>query len=314
MGLSQKLKIFLVMACLTTAYGCQAGKSGIANQLQGTSSNTCPDVAGTLDPKDVKLISISTQSVKETGTLRAGQNIGYTFDAKTGDKLTWRTAENLCVWVFTPSNKPLKSGDLPDNGKYTIQVSVPSGTTTYTLDMGLGNTVAAANTPVAPTIATPAPVAPVVTPQQPTTNPPTQTNVAASGSSLTQDQAVAVVQNWLNSKGRVFAAPFDRQLARQYTTGKRNNQILQSGGSIDWLIENRSYYTYAITRVDNVWAFDNSKSLVEIKLRVTEDLTLHNANGGIDAERSGRTTANYIYYLAQDNGTWKISDSQKTTD
>jgi len=312
MVLPQRLKVLLVIACLMTGYGCPTGLPN--TQISGKGSNTCPDTPqSTLEKKNVKPISISTQFVKESGSVRVGENLGYTFDAKVGDKLSWRTSDNICVWVFTPSNKILKGGELPDNGKYIVQVSVPSGTTTFTLDMGLGNTVAA-NTPVAPTNATPAPVAPVVTPQQPTTNPSTQTNVAASGSSLTQDQAVAVVQNWLNSKGRVFAAPFDRQLARQYTTGKRNNQILQSGGSIDWLIENRSYYTYAITRVDNVWAFDNSKSLVEIKLRVTEDLTLHNANGGIDSERSGRTTANYIYYLAQDNGTWKISDSQKTTD
>lgn len=311
MGLSQKLKIFLVIACLTTAYGCQAGKSGIANQLQGTSSNTCPDVAGTLEAKDVKTISISTQSVKETGTLRAGQNIGYSFDAKTGDKLTWRTAENLCVWVFTPSNKPLKSGDLPDSGKYTIQVSVPSGTTTFTLDMGLGNTVAA-NTPVAPTTATPAPASPVTAPQQPTNAPatqPTQVNTPSSGSSLTQDQAVSVVQNWLNAKGQVFGRSFDRRLARQFTTGSLYYDIAEKpNGSIDWLRNNNSYYTYSLSRVDNVWVFDNSGSNPTLKVRITEDRTLYGASGNIDYDKSGRKTANYVYYFSRENDGWKIND------
>ncbi len=309
MGRSQNLKILSVIVCITTLYSCQSGQPN--SQLSLKSSTTCPDQPqGTLDPKDVKTISISTQSVKESGTVRLGQNLAYTFDAKTGDKLSWRTSDNICIWVFAPSTKLLKGGELTENGKHTIQVSVPSGTTTFNLEIGLGNTVAA-STPVAP-----APSSSVATPSQPT-NTPTQsppTNQPTSGSSLTQDQAAAIVQTWLNSKGRVFAPPFDRQLARQLTTGIRYNQIMQSGGSIDWLIENKSYYKYAITRVENVWAFDNSKSLVEIKLRVTEDLTLHNSNGGIDPERSGKTTANYIYYLAQDNGMWKIYDSRKTSD
>jgi hypothetical protein len=293
MNLTQRLKIISIIICLIASYGCQTGKS---NSQSSGNNNVCPDLPqGTLDSKDVKAISISNQPAKESGTVRVGQNLGYTFDAKVGDKLSWRTNDNVCVWIFTPTNKPLKSGDLPDAGKYLVQVSVASGTTTFTLEMGIGNTVA--SSPIAAT-------------SQPTNTPTT----TASGSSLSQDQATSIVQNWLNAKKKVFAPPFDRQLARQLTTGLRYNQIMQPGGSIDWLVANNSYYTYAITRVDNVWAFDNSKSLVEIKLRITEDLTLHNSNGGIDPESSSRTTANYIYYLAQDNGTWKIHDSKKTSD
>lgn len=315
MGLSQKLKILSVIVCITSLYSCQSGSSNPQNLL--TSSTTCPEQpTGTLDSKDVKPISINNQSFKASDTIGFGQNLGYSFDGKAGDKLSWKTSENICIWVFAPSTKLLKGNELNENGKHIIQISVPSGRTTFTLEMGLGNTVAA-STPVAPVTTSPVATTsqPTNTPvQAPPTTPPPPVQSNNTGSSLTQDQAAAIVQNWLNAKGRVFAPPFDRQLARQLTTGIRYNQIMQSGGSIDWLRDNNSYYTYAITRVDNVWAFDNSKSLVEIKLRVTEDLTLRNSNGGIDPERSGRTTANYIYYLAQDNGTWKIHDSRKTSD
>ena len=318
-GRSQKLKILSFIVGITTLYGCQSGQSNPQNS--SASSNTCPNQpTGTLDTKDVKPISINTQSFKASDTIGFGQNLGYSFDGKAGDKLSWKTSENICIWVFAPSTKLLKGNELTENGKHTIQVSVPTGRTTFTLEMGLGNTVAA-STPVAsvttsPVTTSPVATSPIATTSQPTNNlvQPPPTNQPTSGSSLNQDQAAAIVQTWLNSKGRVFAPPFDRQLARQLTTGTRYNQIMQSGGSIDWLKDNNSYYTYAITRVDNVWAFDNSKSLVEIKLRVTEDITLHNSNGGVDAERSGKTTANYIYYLAQDNGTWKIHDSRKTSD
>jgi ARC6-like, IMS domain len=301
-------KNLAVIACLVTGYGCQGGQAITNSLLPGPSSDTCSDMPqGKLDAKDVKKISLGTQPVRESKTIRVGQNLAYNFDAKAGDKLSWRTSENICVWVFAPDTKLLKGSDLPINGNYTVQVSVPKGTTTFTLEMGLGNTLQATNSSTASISST----------SQPSSiqTQPTQTTVAsASSSSLSQAQATSIVQNWLNSKGRVFGRPFDRQLADQYTTGLRYKQITQPGGSIDWLIANNSYYTYAITRVDNVWAFNISRNSAEIKLRVTEDLTLHNSNGGIDPERSGSTTANYIYYLTQDNGIWKIHDSRKIID
>jgi hypothetical protein len=289
MDLTQRLKIISIIICLIASYGCQAGKSN--NQLSGN-NNVCPDLPqGTLKLKDVKIIPISNQPIKMSDTVRAGENLGYTFDAKVGDKLSWRTSDNVCIWVFTPTNQLLNSVDLPDTGKYLVQVSVPSGTTTFTLEMAIKNMVDSS---------------PIATNSTP--------NTTASGTSLTQDQAASIVQNWLNAKGKVFAPPFNRQLARQFTTGIRYKEIMETGGTIDWLEANNSYFTYAITRVDDVWGFDNSKRLVEIKLRITEDRTLHNSNASIDPERSGKTTAKYIYYLAQDNGTWKIYDSKKTSD
>ena len=308
MGRSQNLKILSVIVCITTLYSCQSGQQN--SQLSLKSSTTCPDQPqGTLDPKDVKTISISTQSVKESGTVRLGQNLGYTFDAKTGDKLSWRTSDNICIWVFAPSTKLLKGGELTENGKHTIQVSVPSGTTTFNLEMGLENTVAAANTPVATPSVSSSPVA-TTPPQQnntPTQSPPT--SQPTSGSSLSQDQAVAIVQNWLNSKGRVFGGPFDKQLARQFTTGSLYYDIAEKpNGSIDWLKNNNSYYTYSLSRVDNVWTFNNSGSNPTIKVRITEDRNLYGASGNIDYDKSGRKTANYIYYFSKENDGWKIND------
>jgi hypothetical protein len=310
MGLSQNLKILSVIVCITTLYSCQSGQSNPQSSL--TSSTTCPDKPpGTLDPKDVKPISINNQSFKASDTIKFGQNLGYSFDGKTGEKLSWRTNENICIWVFAPSTKLLKGGDLTENGKHTIQVSVPSGTTTFTLEMGLGNTVAA-STPVAPAPSSQTPNSPVATPSQPTNTPtPTQappTN-QPTGSSLTQDQATAIVQNWLNAKGRVFGGPFDKQLARQYTTGSLYYDIAEKpNGSIDWLRNNNSYYTYSLSRVDNVWTFNNSANNPTIKVRITEDRTLYGASGNIDYDKSGRKTANYVYYFSKENDGWKIND------
>jgi hypothetical protein len=310
MGLSQKLKILSVIVCITSLYSCQSGSSNPQNLL--TSSNTCPDQpTGTLDSKDVKPISINNQSFKASDTIGFGQNLGYSFDGKAGDKLSWKTSENICIWVFAPSTKLLKGNELTENGKHIIQVSVPTGRTTFTLEMGLGNTVAA-STPVVPVT-----TSPVATTSQPANNPvqPTPTNTVppvqsnSTGSSLTQDQAVGIVQGWLNSKGQIFGRPFNRQLARQFTTGSLYYDIAEKpNGSIDWLRNNNSYYTYSLSRVDNVWAFDNSGSNPTLKVKITEDRTLYSASGNIDYDKSGRKTANYVYYFSRDNNGWKIND------
>jgi hypothetical protein len=288
----QILKNLIVLTCLATSYGCQ--NSQVITSQPGSHSDTCTDMPqGKLDAKDVKKISLESNSAKESGTVKAGQNLAYSFDAKTGNKLSWRTSENICVWVFSPDTKLLKGSDLPSNGNYTVQVSAPKGITTFTLEMGLGNTLANNNSP---------------TPSTPIPQSSTNAIAVSTSSRLTQDRAALLVQNWLSMKGRIFGPPFDRQLVSQYMTGLLYRETM---GSIDWLVSNSSYYTYASARVDNVWAFNNYGNSAAIKVRVTQDLTLHNPNGGIDPQRSGITTDNYVFYLTQENGAWKMYDRKK---
>ena len=106
--------------------------------LKAAKDNTCPNQpTGTLDQTNVKSISLSGQESIQSGQINSNQNQGYIFTAKTGQKLAWQTKENLCVWIFTPSNKLLKSNDLPEDGKYTIQLSFLNGATSFNLAMKL---------------------------------------------------------------------------------------------------------------------------------------------------------------------------------
>jgi len=143
-----------------------------------------------------------------------------------------------------------------------------------------------------------------------TPNPPTFPITSALGKSdLSQDQAVAILENWLNSKSRVFAPPYDKQLAKKFTTGSLYYHIAEkTNGSIDWLRNNNSYFKYSLSRIDNVLEFNNLWSNPTLKVRITEDRTLYSANGSIDHPRSGKKTANYTYYFAKEDDGWKISD------
>ncbi len=111
-------------------------------------ANTCPkQPTGTLSPSDVKAIALTATGINETGQIRAGQNFGYVFDAKAKQKLTFNTKENLCLYVYTPTSQLLNGSELPENGKYTIQVGIPSGSTSFNLAMKLNSEEVAINTP-----------------------------------------------------------------------------------------------------------------------------------------------------------------------
>lgn len=90
-----------------------------------------------LEPKNVTPVSLSTRAITESGMVSSNKSLGYTFEAKSGQRLSYRTNQDICIWIYTPDNHILNSSDLPTNGKYTIQVSAPKGSTTFDLAINL---------------------------------------------------------------------------------------------------------------------------------------------------------------------------------
>jgi hypothetical protein len=275
--------------------GCSAASSN-SNSNTGFSGSTCPEKpASTLDSKDVKAISLNTSgSTKESGQLNGGKSLGYTFEAKSGQKLSYQTKDDICIWIFAPDITLLSNTDLPKSGKYTIQVAAPKGSTTFNLEMSLG-TLQTSAIPVSPS---------TQIPSSTTANLP-QSNTNNSG--LTQEQATQIIGNWLNSKSRIFSPPFDRQLVASYTTGSLYTDITKPGGSIEWLNNNDSRYDYRNSRINQVLSFENSGSQPAIKVQIYEERTLYGPRG-IDPKQSGSSTRDYIYFFSSENGSWKIYD------
>lgn len=275
--------------------GCNAGSPNQAtNSL--SAAGGCPEKPlTTLDSKDVKPISLTTSGItKESGQLRAGKSLGYTFEAQSGQKLSYQTKDDICIWIFTQDLTLLSNTDLPKTGKYTIEVAAPKGSTTFDLEMSLGTLKASAS----PNSSSPQ-IPSSTTPNLPVSN--------SSSSGLTQDQATQLIGNWLNSKSRIFSPPFDRQLVANYTTGPLYTDITKPGGSIDWLQSNNYRYDYRNSRVTQVLSFDNSGSQPAMKVQIYEDRTLYGPSG-IDYSKSGSSTRDYIYFFSLDNGSWKIYD------
>lgn len=281
--------------------GCSAASSN-PNSNAGFAGSTCPEKpASTLDSKDVKAISIATSgSTKESGQLNGGKSLGYTFEAQSGQKLSYQTKDDICIWIFAQDLTLLSNTDLPKSGKYTIQVAAPKGSTTFNLEMSLG-TLQTSASPFSPN--------PQTTPNNTRNTPSSNSNSSnnSNSSGLTQDQASQLIANWLNSKAQIFSPPFDRQLVANYTTGPLYTDITKPGGSIDWLKNNSSRYDYRNSRITQVLSFDNSGSQPAMKVEIYEERTLYGPRG-IDSNQSGSSTRNYMYFFVSENGSWKIYD------
>ena len=229
------------------------------------------------------------------------------FEAKAGQKLSYRTADDICIWLYAPNTQLLKSGDLPITGKYTLQLSALKGSTTFNVEISLG-TLSASAPSVSPSPSATSSHSTSVT----TSNPP---SVTIEASELTQEQELAIVQKWYEAKSRIFAPPFDTSLVNELATGTLLEKTTNSDperGRIAWLRNNNSYYTYNNTHIDNILRFSNSGAKSYLKIRVPEELYLHSLHG-IDRKNSGPYQADFIYFFEKDNENWKISDYSKVS-
>ncbi len=292
----KKLIIFLPLL-MTSA--CQVG-SQISEPATQASTGCPQEPKAVLNKGDVKQVLLNSGTLKESAQARVDKSVGYAFEAKAGQKLSYRTSDNICTWLYTQDNKLLSSSsNLPKDGKYILQISAPNGSTTFNLEMTLGSLQA--NVPS---------VSPSPLPSVKTSIPPSAISVNTEASDLTQEQALAIVQKWFEAKPRIFAPPFDTSLIDELATGKFHYDETKPGGSIDTLRSSNSYYTYNYSRINDVIEFTNSGKRPAIIVSIEEELYLHGPNG-IDSEYSGKYKNKRIYYFGKDNGQWKISDSQK---
>ena len=142
---------------------------------------------------------------------------------------------------------------------------------------------------------------------------PTQNNSTPSKTNtLLQKDAVNLIQKWQEYKRKIFAPPYDRNIAALVLTGKAyQDNIRKPNGedsSVDWLQKNSAYYFYGVQRIDSVESFDASETHATLDIVITEERTLYNRNGRIDSDASGFDTRLVRYNLQLDNGQWKIAD------
>lgn len=145
-------------------------------------------------------------------------------------------------------------------------------------------------------------IQPLPSPPQPAPKP------APQQSGLSELDARAIVEQWLTVKSQIFAPPFDTDLADKIVaSGPLWADITKTGGSIDWLKNNDSYYSYSTIKVNQVVRFLPSTTMPSIVVSVTEESTLHSPKGN----KATSSNSNWIYTIKEEGGAWKIWDYRK---
>lgn len=300
------MKERIVYLTLLMIYGCGS------RIIPTPASSNCPEKpTNTLAEKDVQEVVLDEQTLSKSGQASASKSIGYKFAAKSGQKLSFSTDSDICVWLYAPDNQILKGGDLPQTGKYIMQVSALKGSKTFDMNMTLGVLQASASpTPTPSVTVTPNPFGLISTPR------PTSTSSLTSGADLSQEQALNIVQEWYAAKPQIFGQSFDTSLVDKLTTGKLYEKTTNSDpefGPIAWLKANNSYYKYNKFEIRRVTSFSNSGKRPYIRVRVFEELYLYGRKGNIAPENSGSFQNDIIYFFEKDNnGIWKIYDYSKS--
>jgi hypothetical protein len=133
----------------------------------------------------------------------------------------------------------------------------------------------------------------------------------SASAELTQEQAVALISQWLNAKQQIFAPPYNQQLASQLTTGELYAALSQPSGVLAWLQNNQAYYRFGVQQIESVERFAASDRRATIEVAMTEDRTLYQ-NGTVNPEHTQFDTEVVRFTLESVDGNWRISDYKTT--
>lgn len=146
------LLLFLITGCATLSEHWRqlSTTMNIVSRTSNQIEQCSEQPQGNISPQNIKLITLTAVSTKESGQIRQGNYLAYQFPANVGQQLNYRTEDNLCIWVYTPDRQLIKTKDLPQTGQYTLILTALKGATTFDLKMSLNSRGATAKQPLPP--------------------------------------------------------------------------------------------------------------------------------------------------------------------
>jgi serine/threonine protein kinase len=156
------------------------------------------------------------------------------------------------------------------------------------------------------------PESPNPEPSEAPINPPDNNSPSPDGgsgltSTITQEQAQGLINNWLQAKRVMFAPPYDSQPAEELTTGSQYNSV---NGSINSLKNDGQYYQYGVQKIDSVDEFSVDGEQAIIQVQVTEERTLFDRNGNVIPKETDFKTRTVRYNLQFVDQSWKIASTE----
>ena len=161
-------------------------------------------------------------------------------------------------------------------------------------------------------------ITPVVEPPPPDLTSPSPASYSNSSLHISENEALDLIQKWLDARKKVFADPFDRQLASEFLTDKAYNDYIDSSHSltnseslVDWLQKNKANYVYTIQKVKKVKNLKFSKDRVTLEAEIEQESKLYklNSDNSIKNTLDFPKAINSIpFTLKLDREKWKIAD------
>jgi hypothetical protein len=128
---------------------------------------------------------------------------------------------------------------------------------------------------------------------------------------LSEQMARQLINDWLGAKKDIYAPPYNRLLASQYTAGNLLNDIQNPDplrGSVNWLQRNNASWHYGNSEIREFWEFeDNDPSYATALVFIYEERKYIEGNKPQSPRSPGPRTFRYTFNKLED-GAWKISD------
>ncbi|VXD24671.1 hypothetical protein PL8927_830052 [Planktothrix serta PCC 8927] len=147
------LLLFLLTGCeILSEHWQQLSKTMniVSTNSSGKIEQCSEQPQANIDPKNIKLITLTAVNTKESGQIRQGNYLAYQFPAKAGQQLNYRTEDNLCIWIYAPDRQLIKTKDLPQTGQYTMVLTALKGATTFDIKMNLSSRGVTGTQPLQP--------------------------------------------------------------------------------------------------------------------------------------------------------------------
>ena len=124
---------------------------------------------------------------------------------------------------------------------------------------------------------------------------------------VSTQEATNLIKQWLKSKKRIFAPPYDLKLVSDITTGKLYRDLSSENGPVSWLRNNSSYYQYESQSVESIQSIDADNTQLVISAYILESSTLIK-NQAIVKESTGVNKVLVRYEFIKVGGRWRLED------
>jgi hypothetical protein len=290
-------------------------------QQQVTFNALCPhQPEATLTSERVEEVKLTSTPTTRSGNSSTVQPIGYKFIGKKGQVIKYQIdRQPLCIWLYDPEIKVLKSTTLPKDGIYLLQLAPAHGSGAVTITMTLSPEPIPSPEPIQPpSTDTPGNIDPPKTQPQPSIqrenspNPPAKLKdkQAVPSSRLTKNDARNLIKKWLEAKKSLFGAKYDKSEVEKITTGEAYRHAGESSNSnndVKHLSNKGEYFTFDKQQIHNIINIKNQgENRVRVMAIITERRTKHYPK--TDKTKTFISNQNFFCYEFQNvDSQWKIS-------